>query len=183
MDECDGPSRARNLAIEDSIDDTDYFLILDADDTAYPNKCIRLIQEALQSPDFIGAVYADYHILNVDTGVVTHEYKKPYDKTVLNRECIVHSGSLVSKSAMINAKDEFGFFDVNMRTCEDYDLWMRISENHMIMHVAEPLSLVRVHQNNATNSVDNSIWGRNWTRLHEKKQKREFNYQQISHNN
>lgn len=177
MDDCDGPSRARNLGIEHTINDTDYFMILDADDVAYPNKCMRLLQEASQAPDIIGAVYADYHVQNIDTGVITYEYKRPYDKFVLNQECIVHSGSLVSKNAMMLAKDEFGFFDVNMRTCEDYELWMRISESFIFLHVAEPLSLVRVHQNNATHSVDKSVWQKNWVRVHEKRRRRAISEQ------
>lgn len=162
-----GPSKARNFAIERTIRNTDYYAILDADDEYYPNKVSTLLKTALTSNQ-IGVVYGDYDILNIDTGNVVREYKKPYDKMLLNRECIVHSGALISSVALHNVIEGEDYYDSKMRTCEDYDLWMRISEKFMIAHVPQSLALVRVHQQNATNTVKNEVWQQNWRRVVEK---------------
>ena len=59
-----------------------------------------------------------------------------------------------------------------MRTCEDYDLWMRISEKYIIAHVAESLTLVRVTGDNSSFVVNKNVWQQNWSRVMEKLQDR-----------
>lgn len=171
LDSATGPSNARNIAIHNTINFTDIFAILDADDEMMPNKISRCVAEMSQQ-NLIGLVYADYIIEDMTTGMKHIEYKEPYSKERLLQECIVHSGSLIKKQALMDTMDEFGYYDFNMRTCEDYDLWIRISEKYMMSHVAEPLTLVRVHKDNSTNTVDNSIWQQNWKRIADKMRSR-----------
>lgn len=165
-------AHARNIGIKYSIEDTDLFAILDADDINYPTKIARLSMEWALIPDFVGAIYADYHTLNVDNNLMSYEYKKPYDKMVLNRECIVHSGSLVSKKALLECKEKDYFFDPTMPPCEDYDMWMRISDKFLIIHVPEPLSLVRIHKQNCTYTISNDKWRQQVTKVYTKAAKR-----------
>ncbi len=40
----------------------------------------------------------------------------------------------------------------------------------MITHIAEPLTLVRNHNKNSTNTVNKTIWQENWKRINVKKQ-------------
>lgn len=160
-------SAARNLAIDLSLDKTDYYMILDADDIAYENKTTELAA-AMFGSAFIGVVYGDYHIHNLDNDTTLPEFKEPYSRRRLEQECIVHSGAMIRKQALIDTKDEFGYYDYNMRTCEDYDLWMRISEKYMLVHVPQLLSLVRVHRKNSTNVISGQEWQTNWRRIVEK---------------
>lgn len=161
-----GPSVARNVGIEFIKDETDYFMILDADDECAPTKVKEFVSVALRHPN-IGVVYGDYITVDED-GVQAYEHKIPYCKIKLHRECIVHSGSLVLKKAMLDAKDRFGFYDEEMRTCEDYDLWMRISSMYMMYHHPYPLTLVRIHSRNSTNTVAQEVWMKNFQRVHAK---------------
>lgn len=149
---------ARNVGIRYSLADSDMFAILDADDINYKNKIARLSIEWSLLPHFVGAVYADYHTVNVDTQLMQYDYKKPYDKQLLHRECIVHSGSLISKKALLDCEENGWFFDPSLPPCEDYDMWLRISDKYMIIHVAEPLSLVRIHKLNCTFTISNDRW-------------------------
>lgn len=164
-----GPSQARNFGIEACINHTDAFMVLDVDDVMYKNKVTRLVGCMIQSPQ-IGVVYADYDIINTETGAKTTEYKEPFSYFRLLQECIVHSGSLITSKALEAIRDQFGYYDHNMRTCEDYDLWLRIGTKFMICHVAEPLTLVRVQPKNSTATVDRSIWEQNWNRIRQKMQ-------------
>jgi len=172
LDDVSGPSHARNVAIEASKAEVDIYAILDADDEFLAGKLTRCVNEMMQQ-SMIGVVYADYIIEDVDTGIRHIEYKEPFSRQRLLNECIVHSGALILKQALLDVLDEFGYYDYEMRTCEDYDLWIRIAEKYMICHVAEPLTVARVHKNNSTNTVDNSIWQQNWQRIGQKIQYRQ----------
>lgn len=120
------------------------------------------------APDEIGVVYADHITHNTVTGDECIQYREPYSAARLKEECIVHSNSCVTAEALKAVKDEFGYFDNTMRTCEDYDLWMRISKKFMIVHLPEVLSFVRVQPRNSSLTVNNEVWHRNWTRVHAK---------------
>ena len=60
-----------------------------------------------------------------------------------------------------------------MRTCEDYDLWMRISEKFIISHIPEALTFVRITNESSTATVDQKTWQQNWLRVMEKLHQRE----------
>lgn len=137
--------RARNYGIRHFYDQTDVFFLSDADDIQHSNKYMRLVQKYREDPEIIGIVYADYYIKNLADNTITYEYKQPYDKNVLMRECIVHSNALFSKAAL----DKVGYFFENESPCEDYGLWLRISDSFMVSHVAEPLTTVRLTGKNS----------------------------------
>ena len=79
---------------------------------------------------------------------------------------------IISYVLMEKVKELTGYYDETMRTCEDYDLWMRIAEHFMVVHIAKSLTLVRVQPKNSTDTVAKDIWQRNWTRVHQKTQQR-----------
>lgn len=155
-----GPSKARNIGIEYMLDKSDLFLILDADDQMLSNKVEVLVKEIEKDINNIGVVYADYFIIDEETQVIKQEFKKPYDKAILDYECIVHSGSLINKLAI----EKCGLYDETLRTCEDYNLWRRISKKFIIKHVPEFLTIVLNHKNNSTFSVPAEIWQENFKR-------------------
>ena len=126
-----GPSEARNIGIEYTLEDTDIYAILDSDDEMYENKISSCVTVFEQGNGLVGVVYGDYDTLHVESGKIIREFKEPYSRKRLVQECIVHSGSLISKEALLSVKEETGFYDKTMRTCEDYDLWMRISEKDL----------------------------------------------------
>lgn len=163
-----GPSKARNTAIKMVWPDTELFGFLDADDAYLPGKIELSIQEYMKDPSHIGGVYTDYLTLNEQTGLVRYEYKEPFARERLMRECIIHSASIVSKRALEIA----GLYDEDLRTCEDYDLWMRISESFCFIHIPQALMLVRVGDHNSTATVKSEVWQENRQRVFEKAQRR-----------
>lgn len=172
QDKTHGPSYARNLGIDTTLELTDIYAVLDADDTNHHTKIEKCIKPFIEDIEHIGVVYADYITVN-EQNIETQVFKEPFDMMRLYQECIVHSGALINKSALLTVKDEYGYYDVKMRTCEDYDLWVRISERFMIIHIPEFLSRVRVHSQNSSATVNTDIWQRNWQRIAEKKQSRQ----------
>lgn len=166
----EGPSTARNMGILDNIKNpitstnhSDFFMILDADDEMMPNKVSELLKPMLMW-DSVGVSYGDYLIKN-EQGLIRKEHKKSYSLDLLTRECIVHSGSLIRTEALLDVENEYSFYDHRFRVCEDYQLWLRISQKYMIYHVPKILTLVNDHSDNSTNSVDKETWIKHWKML------------------
>lgn len=145
---------ARNRCIEALWDDVDIFAILDADDVMLPNKTAFLVNELVAGAGFVGVAYADYIHFYDDDRPELLEFKEPFSRARLVNECIVHSNAFITKQALeyVREKDGF-FFDEDLPPCEDYDLWLRISDKYMICHVPIVLSKVFVHQMNSTNTT------------------------------
>ena len=138
------------------------------DDEFYKQKVSKCVDVFIRDSGSVGVVYGDYDTYNTSTGIKIREFKEPFNRRRLIDECIVHSGSVVSKEALLETKEETGYYDENMRTCEDYDLWMRISESFMIVHIAEAMTLVRVTGSNSSFIIDSEVWQQNWRRVMEK---------------
>ena len=175
-----GASVARNTGIDFCIEDTDVYAILDSDDIYYPNKVTRCIEKIIED-DRIGVVYADYAILDVDTEAIKHECKFPYNKNLLEQNCIVHSGALITKEAFLQTKESGYYYDPSLHgpagesfigCAEDYDLWIRISEKFMMVHVPVELALAREGGHNQTTKVTSEILSNNFERIFNKKQAR-----------
>ncbi len=149
-----GISQARNTGITHLEDDTDFYAILDSDDENFPDKTKRFVLEMLQNHKEIGVVYGDFYILDVKNNIKTREFREPFDKNRLYQDCIVtNSGCLINKLALQSVVEPTGFYDNTLEVCEDYDLWLRISEKYMILHVAEPLTIVKINHKNEDTGV------------------------------
>ncbi len=165
-----GPSEARNYGINMIIENIELIAVLDADDEMLPTKLEKCIKP-FQNKN-VGGVYANYYLINEETGVKTLEVKRPYDVFLLQSDCIIHSGSVIRADILKQLKDEYGYYDKTMRVAEDYDLWLRMSKYCSFYHIAEPLTNVLIHSSNSTNSVSKSVWESCWNRIHEKGQSR-----------
>lgn len=162
-----GASTARNVGIWAAWDWADMFAILDADDVYYPHKVSTMINK-MQDPH-VGVVYADYDIQR--PLYTKREYKQPYNKQALYKECIVHSGSLIRKTYLEKViLDNKEFYDSKLHgplskgfigCTEDYDLWLRLSNHCIINHVPESLSLVRETGQNQSFKMTGDIFNKN----------------------
>ena len=159
-----GPSAARNKAIKHVWEDTDVFIMLDADDRYLEGKVSKSLDKYLESPEHIGIVYTDAIITNESKGTKIHEFRRPFDKDDLEKECIISNTPLISKMALY----ESGLYDEEMRTCEDWDLWLRITQSFVAVHIPEPLHIYSVTGRNSSDTVSKEVWQSNWNRIREK---------------
>ena len=157
-----GPSAARNTAAKRMWEESDVFMMLDADDLYLPGKIQKSVDKFLTDPLTIGIVYSDAIIKNLNTGTEIHEFREPYDRARLEKECIISNTPLVNKVALGKA----GGYNEDMRTCEDWDLWLRITENYVAVHIPEPLHIYHVTGRNSTDVVPIEVWQENWKRIH-----------------
>jgi glycosyltransferase involved in cell wall biosynthesis len=163
-----GPSAARNKAIKFAWNLCDYIAVLDADDRYLPDKLTKCMSIFNNSQANVGLVYNDMLIQDLRNGKIVHEMREPFDRHRLEQECIISNAPIISKKAL----EVVGLYDEEMRTCEDWDLWLRITEKFVAIHVPEPLHLYSVTGFNASFTVPKEIWNQNWTKIHQRLRQR-----------
>lgn len=152
FDDGHGPSFARNVGMKISWEGTDIFAFLDSDDMYCQGKISKSVEKFVTYPK-IAVVYSDYDTLN-SNGLHLRQYKEPYSRKRLLEECIVNCDSLISKESI----EKVGMFDESMRVCEDYQLWVRLSEHYMMMHIPESLVTIRVGEHSSSNQISKEVW-------------------------
>ncbi len=162
-----GPAKARNAGIQSVFGITEIFAFLDADDFYHPTKIERSIKimESMPQP---GLVYTDYLALNTQTEESIREFKEPFSMRSMVENNIVSTNSIVSKAALAKV----GGFNEDLRVCEDYDLWLRISENFACYHIPEPLFTYRVTGKGASQTIGGDEWAKCLSQVRQAAQER-----------
>jgi len=144
---------ARNACIRNSFQFTDYYLTLDIDDIIFENKINKSI-EITKNDNRIGLVYSDAIIYNEIVGTYIHEFRRPFDRKILEQENIISNCSLFSKKAL----ESIGLYDEELSPTEDYDLWLRITERFAAVHIPEPLHQYTINNFSCNALISNKIW-------------------------
>lgn len=166
--ELKGPSAARNECIKFMWDKTHFFSMLDADDYYKPEKLTKTVNKMVADPNRIGLVYNDLEIYHESNGLRIREFRQSYNRVVLERENIITNSPLINKLAL----SKVGLYDENLRVCEDWDLWLRITEQFFAVQIPEALSVYSVTGENTTVSVNQEVWNHSWYTVQEKLRQR-----------
>lgn len=164
-------ANARNMGIATTWNYCDYYCQLDADDEYLPGKLTKLVNVIKIDPDNIGLVYNDVIINNKITGVTTHEFREPYSYDRLCQEDIISNQPLINKKAL----EVVGLYDKDISPTEDWDLFLRIAHQFMVIHIPEPLQVYNVVESSCTYTVSKDRWNWCWNRIREKLQVRHNN--------
>jgi len=155
---------ARNTAIKLAWKSADLFCQLDADDIYLQGKLSKSVAAFQKDPDFIGLVYSDAFIYDVRDDTQVHELRPPFDRVYLEHQNIISNAPLISKMALGIS----GLYDEDLPPCEDWDLWLRITENFLAIHIPEPLQQYTVTGENCTFTVPSERWQEQWTKVQTK---------------
>ena len=141
-----GVSAARNAAIK--IARGTYYAQLDADDQWKPDY-LAVQLGILASDPSISLVYPNALIIS-DSSDANLEFMKacPSEgevtfESLIEQTCIVMTCVTARMEAIKNA----GMFDELCRSCEDFDLWLRIAKQGRIIYHRQILALYRRHEN------------------------------------
>ena len=148
-----GLPATRNRAI--ALARGEYIAFLDADDVWLPEKLARQVDCLTQNPR-IGLVHTNYVRPYDDTGIRLPRNSpditegRCYTRLVLGNVLLV--SSVVLRRECL---DRVGVFDeeIPQRTCEDYDLWLRIARHFEYAYIPEALMLYRRHAGNMSNDT------------------------------
>jgi glycosyltransferase involved in cell wall biosynthesis len=141
-----GVSAARNAAIK--IAKGEFYAQLDADDQWTPDYLEVQVQLLLDNPD-VALVYPNATII-ADAADDEREFMQvsPSEGEV-NFESLVRQRCTVMTcvTARMTAIRQAGMFDEELRSCEDFDLWLRIARNvGRIIYHRRKLAIYRRHQ-------------------------------------
>ncbi len=126
---------------------------LDDDDTWLPDKIEREVEVLIR--DSAVATYSDFAYVTASTNRSASPHvsrrSQPADmwKALLMGNWLSTSNVVVKRDALLNA----GPFDIRFPPCEDWDMWLRIAQNHRWSHVPEVLTLVLWHDQGISKNV------------------------------
>lgn len=138
-----GANVARNTGIKHS--NGEYCAFLDDDDEWFPTKLEKQIQK-FNDKD-VGLVYCKAVEINEKTGEkrnIINEMHSGYQFKRLLKQNFIGSNSyvLISKDAL----ETVGYYDENLPSHQDYDLFLRISKKYKIDNVPEELVKYFIHE-------------------------------------
>jgi len=131
-----GVSSARNLGIQHSTGD--WIALLDSDDTWLSHKLEKQVNALQQSPELKICHTEEIWIRNGVRVNAMNKHKKSGGwifKQCLPLCAMSPSSILIHRSVF----DKLGGFDESLVACEDYDLWLRISNQYPVMFMEQPL--------------------------------------------
>jgi glycosyltransferase involved in cell wall biosynthesis len=147
-----GGSAARNTGIRAS--SAAYVAFLDSDDEWLPTKLERQLEVFERSNDRLGLVYTGAERIFSDGSVSRHIPRRRADLTraLLTVNVVGESSvGMVRRSAL----EAIGGFDESLPSCQDLDLWLRLSERFDADVVPE--ALVRVANGNDSGRITTSL--------------------------
>jgi glycosyltransferase involved in cell wall biosynthesis len=156
----------------------------DADDRWLPNKLKAQVQ-ALQRFPAAKLVFSDYATFD-HSGVILPSSCFPHFKLWLDRHKIQGTsfalgqlywelmlGNCIGTCSVLAVKDtldEYNGFDEAFKTCEDLDLWLRISTKYPVLYIDEVLAEYRVRSTGLSGSFEtrNMTWSIDRAKVREK---------------
>lgn len=131
-----GVSSARNLGIQHSTGS--WIALLDSDDTWLKDKLVMQVSSLKQSPEIKICHTEEIWIRNGTRVNAMNKHKK--SGGWIFEQCLPLC-AMSPSSIMIHRSifDELGLFDESLPACEDYDLWLRISNAFPVLFLEQPL--------------------------------------------
>lgn len=147
-----GLSAARNAGIKRS--KGEYLLFLDDDDIYQSCLVETMLRSFIQNNDpKIGMLYCSYLFID-EKGKAFGKWYIPaegniYERLFYDNYAGSPSGTMIHRSVI----EKVGLFNETLRSCEDYDMWLRIAKHFHVYSIEEPLLLYRIHSNNMSGNI------------------------------
>ncbi|NQT32168.1 MAG: glycosyltransferase [Candidatus Omnitrophica bacterium] len=155
----EGAPHARNEGIK--LAQGEYIAFLDDDDEWMTEKLEKQLNKIKTSPSKVGVIYSGIEVIEdgeSDIGIKKcPEYKGDLRNQLLKRSTV---GSVSKVLVKRECFDKAGMFDENLRSCQDWDMWLRISKYYEFDFAPEILVKIHMHGVQISRDLDALIAGR-----------------------
>lgn len=154
-----GLSAARNTGIRAATGE--YIGLLDADDLYEPNYLTTMIETLQENPEADG-LYCGYQFVDQDNRPLS-QIEARLIPTEQLYDMLLDGNFFVPESVLVHQRcyASAGGFDETLRACEDWDMWLRIIRQHMIIGTDAVLTRHRVlagsMSSDPTRMIDNRL--------------------------
>lgn len=149
-----GGSAARNSGIKKS--KGSYIALLDDDDRWYPEK-LRLQVDFSHNHPESGFIYSGYCYVDYETDKIVKNvfplYQGNVSSIILKNNIIGSPTPLIRNECFQRA----GLFDEKLTSCQDWDMWIRISRFYSFAYVNECLAEVTMHGKQISSDLSSKI--------------------------
>ncbi|MEA5465664.1 glycosyltransferase family 2 protein [Leptothoe sp. PORK10 BA2] len=153
-----GCATARNAGVLAS--NGQYIAFLDADDLWEPTK---LEQQVYILDTFLNVGLVNTWISNIDDeGIsigkigISNAEGHVWESVIEENPIMCGSTPMVRRQCF----ESVGLFDQNLRSAEDWDMWIRIAEKYEFAVIKEPLVRYRIHANSKSHNLQLHLQGR-----------------------
>jgi len=139
----------------------DYIALLDDDDELFPRKLEKQMQKYAEVAASVGLIYTGHEVRN-SMGKLLHS-RLPEGKTRGDVRLRLLLGPAFPSHTPLIRRDCFkltGGFDDFLTSCQDWDMWKRISEHYEFDYVPEVLSTTYQHDHQISSDFSAMIPGR-----------------------
>lgn len=143
-----------------------YIGLLDDDDVWLPTKLEKQTTKFRDVSSKVGLIYCGLEVKRDDGNGIEAVYYPEYRGDVRIR--LLKGTTIGSPTPLIKAEcfQKVGVFDESLKSCQDWDMWKRISEHYEFDFVPEVLARMYLHGNQISSDFSSMIPGR--TRMVEK---------------
>lgn len=146
-----GPGVARNIGIKKA--KSEWISFLDSDDHWLNNK-IEVVKNHINNGPLINILCHSEKFVRIDKTEINLDYHKHYDPNA-NFSKLLYKVNLFSPSATTCKKSlilNYGLFDPNLPSCQDYDLWLKLSPYMNPFFIKDVLGIYFEREGNISNS-------------------------------
>ena len=131
-----GVSHARNIGIKAS--KNDWIAFLDSDDIWMQNKIEKQVNFHKENQNILFSHTGERWIRDGNRVKYPKSLKKPQGECFLQNisTCKIAASSVLMHKSIF---DDIGYFDEKLKVCEDYDLWLRVTQKYAIGLLDEEL--------------------------------------------
>ena len=152
-----GAPAARNTGISNA--QGEYIGLLDDDDEWYPQKLEKQVNKFSEVSEKVGLIYTGHEVRGND-GRLLHTYL-PESKGDVRLRLLLGT-TIGSPTPMIRKScfEKVGLFDESLTSCQDWDMWKRISDHYEFDFVPEILAIGYQHGKQISSDFSSMIPGR-----------------------
>jgi glycosyltransferase involved in cell wall biosynthesis len=152
-----GSNASRNRGIAES--EGELLTFIDDDDQLNPEK-LKLQYEYLNEFKHVGLVYCGFRYIDFNTketiGIIRPKHRGNVFDLILKNNIIGSPTPLIRRECFKKA----GLFDEELKSCQDWDMWIRISKTENFGFIDKVLSDVNIHGQQISGDLKAKIQGR-----------------------